>query len=515
MLFLFFVFHYVLTNTTFAPLQEEATVSILKTILDYVFYLAMAITLASIFAYTAPRILPKSLFLPVPTIKYGLLIVRLFNPSETGMGQVLALVEPYPGFPYYSRESDHPSQWPPRVHKDRESLYQAYRSFFCSADTQAKIQAERARTQDESSLQILRSAPAFANDEETQIDELIASSRMFLNSASETDGELLVRILGEEDAARFHEIEQQRQLMAERMPNRLAIIRAKNTSRNNLKNVEFELELHGALYDSLVTSDDKGEQRDVWDAGRSRICIDDVPPNYEVEINIWYWFQTTKGKAFPDKIDFIHEIRQGLAIANATVDDGQVVFDKNILRALPTYELLYSGDGLKRDNYDRELSKLFERKGLEFDQDMEEYDRKHLTLENIEHDKLTTCGVDEHQVDNVWLSFRSPAGLRYQAVHVYEHPKEPYVLLSSKDRNLEDFGRVQTRVAEFYNVNSEDEISERTSDICLSIQVKLGFSLEAIAGFAAAIAGEGYTEIVASKIHYQVNGEGEDDVAPT
>jgi hypothetical protein len=131
------------------------------------------------------------------------------------------------------------------------------------------------------------------------------------------------------------------------------------------------------------------------------------------------------------------------------------------------------------------------------------YEDTHGTLLDVEINRLGQLGIPDQKMENVWLAFRSPAGRRYRAVHVFEYPSGPYVLLSSEDRDREDFQVVQNRIATEYGGTPDGEVSVRSEDICAVIPVASGFSLTAISRLSAALAREGYRDPVVSQLHYR------------
>lgn len=76
----------------------------------------------TIFVRRGPRISSPVSFVP-PGIVYEIAIVRLFQQSEDAIASPEEEFEPYPGFPYYSELSDKPTEWPPRVFKDRTQFH--------------------------------------------------------------------------------------------------------------------------------------------------------------------------------------------------------------------------------------------------------------------------------------------------------------------------------------------------------------------------------------------------------
>ena len=146
----------ILRLSIFVPIGQAGTVGLLSLIVRSVFWLAMTAVVVSALGY----VLPARLFLPVSKVEYAVAIFRMIDPTEIdSIAQINDKFEPFIGFPYYSRESDHPSYWPARVWRDREALDQRFEDFFGRADVQAALTAARVEAGDVSSVEVLSSAP--------------------------------------------------------------------------------------------------------------------------------------------------------------------------------------------------------------------------------------------------------------------------------------------------------------------------------------------------------------------
>jgi len=182
------VLHQILRLPIFAPVGAAGTLGLLTLIVRSVFWLAVTAVVVSAVAY-----LPARLFIPVSKVEYAVAVFRMFDPMQ--VSPIAALndkVEPYVGFPYYSRESDHPSHWPARVMRDRQALYERYAVLFGRPDLQEALHAARAKAEDTSSIQILSSAPGG----EEPVNTTVATARMFFNIHLNGDEQALVDALG-------------------------------------------------------------------------------------------------------------------------------------------------------------------------------------------------------------------------------------------------------------------------------------------------------------------------------
>jgi hypothetical protein len=86
------------------------------------------------------------------------------------------------------------------------------------------------------------------------------------------------------------------------------------------------------------------------------------------------------------------------------------------------------------------------------------------------------AGKTDTTVTSIWVRFVSKAGKAYKAVHVFQHPKGPYILLSSKDKDVDDFRSVEALLSGAYKGIPEETITDRLSDICIVIKVPSGFT---------------------------------------
>ncbi|MBI1899927.1 MAG: hypothetical protein HYS13_02280 [Planctomycetia bacterium] len=148
------------------------------------------------------------------------------------------------------------------------------------------------------------------------------------------------------------------------------------------------------------------------------------------------------------------------------------------------------------------LSEVYRRPGQLAAQKIKKYESMHRRLGPMKPARLNKIGLNDQQVYTVWVTFRSPAGAEYTAVHVFEHPSGPYVLLSSHNKNHADFATVQRYISDFYRGRLEDKVTDRGSDICMAIHVEQRFSLASVAQFAVLLRKHRFRHVVASKVYY-------------
>ncbi len=497
---LYAILRNLLEQVQFGKLTPQSSASILLFILQYVFVIALVTIVLSIIAYVIPRIIPKSIFIPAPQLEYGLAIFRMIDPKDSSLAQVLQSLETFPGFPYYSRESDHPSAWPPRVEIDRHRLWESYAAFFQDADVQARLAGDAAFNP--KSVQMLRSGPPDRSGA-AELSGYIASARSHLMEVAQQGVPALVSVLGETNARRFVDIERDREDLRANFPNRLLVVRLHNHGRPDVMNLSVELEIAGVVYDHVIDADPDKVRKSTWDRDAQRVSFERLPSGYTSQVRVWYQYQSVSERVFPDKINFIHELTQGVRVANIAASRTKVSYNKALLEDFTGYERLYFGNAEKKDSYDDELAVLFEQQGKKMIEHMKRYDKTHPTITNLAPARLAETGIPDNQVTSIWLGFRSQAGYKYDAVHVFSHPGGPYILLASKDRNEGDMKVVRSRIAAEYGGAAKDHISDRSDDICTSIQVPEGFTQALVMQRAMALAAAGYTELIVSKLHYE------------
>lgn len=80
--------------------------------------------------------------------------------------------------------------------------------------------------------------------------------------------------------------------------------------------------------------------------------------------------------------------------------------------------------------------------------------------------------IPDEDINAIWISFVSESGKKYMAVHVFKHFQGPYVLLSSVDKDEDDFWKVANLLATEMNSETETQIYPRLpEDICMVIKM--------------------------------------------
>jgi len=491
-----FVILHVLALPVFREITAQQTFDILILIVNNTFYLAYAAVGVAGIGYLLNFLPPIWL----PTAEYAVAVFRMFDPVRIGgMAAINDKFETYPAFPYYSRESDHPSSWPSRVFQDRLALGNLYEKLFSKQKFAAKISSAQIRHGVGSTVQVLSSAPSGVDP----LTPKIIEGRTLFNFTFGGDPTTLAKEIGSPFADEFIAIEEKRASLREYFPNRIAIIRVHNTSKQDLNDLTIEFAVTGMVYDLKVRAADKDFEETGWQTFEKRIVVAKLLPMYVLDISIWYYYQSVDERMFPDKINFIQELTQGLTIANIAISRGKVRYNHDLLQNINGYEKLYTGDARAKDNYDKELGFLFEERGKKAIAHLKEYDRKNPTLKDLTLSQLRLLDMRDEQLSSVWVAFRSKAGRNYTAVHVFENSDGPHILLCSDDRDEADFKMVREELAMILDGKAEADITNRSDDICSQIRVKVRFTKVGIANCFDSLIAKGFTDIGITQLHYQ------------
>lgn len=483
-----------------APLDPKATANLVGRVVDLMFTLGVIGTIFGTVSYALPKVLPASLFEPVPKIEYAVGIVKMFDPYDvSGTSKIMDTIELYPGFPYYSRESDHRTLWPMRVSEDRGKLSQQYESFLKEYPEEISRVTSLGNGESESSIKVL--GGGYDNGARAQI-EIIAMLRMSFYNTLGGDLAALSRYLGPEATNSFIEIEKSRAELRRHFPNRLALLRINNTGKRDARKVTIEFDLFGELYDTSINADPNEVRKAEYDRAKKRFVIEQILPGSQVEIRLWYRYYSVENRMFPDERDFILELTQGLVINNVVISDGLVALNEKLMEDFSAYESLYLGDAAKKDDYSEELMEYFEKKEEATAEHLKRYEEEHPSFKDVSPEWLAASNRPDESVNAIWVRFTSKSGESYRAIHVFNHPGGPYILLSSKDKEQEDFSRVQAVLAEAYQGVPDGSISDRGDDICGAIRVPEGFTQKGVAEMVETFFRNTFDGVAIESVHY-------------
>lgn len=83
----------------------------------------------------------------------------------------------------------------------------------------------------------------------------------------------------------------------------------------------------------------------------------------------------------------------------------------------------------------------------------------------------------------ILVRFKSNNGKNYTAVHVFEHPIGPYILLTNKEKDKKDFEFVRKILAAGISGVPENKITDRGNDISSIIKLENGFKPSTLAKY--------------------------------
>lgn len=109
------------------------------------------------------------------------------------------------------------------------------------------------------------------------------------------------------------------------------------------------------------------------------------------------------------------------------------------------------------------------------------YEKEHPSFKDVSSEWLATSKRPDESVNAVWVRFTSKAKKKYSAIHVFQHPSGPYILLCSPDKDREDFMHVEATLSHAYRGTPEGKITDRGEDICEVISVAGGFTQKGVA----------------------------------
>jgi hypothetical protein len=252
-----------------------------------------------------------------PGVIYETAILDLMQPREDPIQRIMAQFEPYPGFPYYSEISDKPTQWPPRVFKDRSDFDKKIRQALSGATAS---ELARWETQTPTKLTILGGSDT---DPQLKLNQSYARLRMLL-SENGSDYKRIAVMVGPNCARALKSLEDTRKVILSDLPNRVFILRVRNRSPEDAENFNAELKVGGAVYD--VTVNEEGEQAHSlqWSPDRINVDLPRLRPGYTTDIRIWYAYLPVSERVFADAADLQWERTQGLIVQNLVISNGQI-----------------------------------------------------------------------------------------------------------------------------------------------------------------------------------------------
>lgn len=270
-------------------------------------------------------------------VRFDTAVLRMFNPlDEPIIGTLHDSYEPFPGIPFYSHPSDHPTAWPPRVNRDRHEFAKKIEAFVQREDVVTSLQ--RIEKEGAGSTQFFTSAGP-SEQKHLALMALYSRLRMFRwNCQQKEDDNKLLRTLGQDVLAGLLELEQARDEIKSQMPNRLFILQVINHGARNASDFRAEIDVGGAIYDVTLNEEQGHARQPTWTPTHLTIEIPRLPPTYQAEVRVWYKYLDLKSRVFPGPGDFLWEETQGIRIKNISVSDGRVLRDQSFLKEIEAYE---------------------------------------------------------------------------------------------------------------------------------------------------------------------------------
>ncbi|MEP7124592.1 MAG: trypsin-like serine protease [Byssovorax sp.] len=236
----------------------------------------------------------------------------------SGGGDTLDGMEVFPGFPYYSDESDNPTVWPPRVDTDRTTLANQITAF---VTLYPRI---------DPSIKVFSSAPDAPGDTWPRVSEQYSGYRLLANFTLHGDAAALTRKLGKKTAAAFFEVEKARNYLRDTMPNRLWILRVRNESLAEAGPMVLKFKIAGARYDIGVSAAQHAVANDP--DGSVIVTVPHLVPREVTEIKVWYNYLPLAKRAFPSPRDVELEKTQGIEIVQFNVAGARIVRSSALVR---------------------------------------------------------------------------------------------------------------------------------------------------------------------------------------
>ena len=248
-------------------------------------------------------------------VAYNHTVVEMIDPASQGVGSIMDGIEPFPGFPYYSRASDNPDAWPERVLTDRQAFAEKIRGFFQEHPS--------AGVQGESSVEIVGSGPEPPGDNWRSVAQRYMGVRLLLNSDLHGDVKALAQRIGKGPAEAFGELEKARAYISRTMPNRLWVLHVRNESSTPAGPLKLKFKIAGMLYDTRASI----SQYSVSESTDSTTTIDieTIQSGEIIELRVWYNYQSANQRVFPDLRNFELDRTQGIVIEELKVGGARLV----------------------------------------------------------------------------------------------------------------------------------------------------------------------------------------------
>ncbi len=260
-------------------------------------------------------------------LEYEAAVVAMISPSSNPIGAIMNRLEPYPGIPYFSAESDHPSQWPPRVFKDRTAFHQLIVQELSRAEASAEL--SRWRQNKPPQMQVTGKSQDDPEFNYTLLRNLLIESGEDYSAVATKVGPHCEQALRRLEAAR-REIE-------ESLPNRLLILRVVNKLDEDVEHFTVEIRLSGSVYEVTLNAEGEKAKSLEWTPSRFSLEIPLLRPNYIADVFVWYYTLPLESRAFPGPMDVRWALTEGIVIENLAASRVQITKTNGLLDNLGAY----------------------------------------------------------------------------------------------------------------------------------------------------------------------------------
>ena len=297
------------------------------------------------------------------SLSYDTAIVEMIYPAESVYGSIMNQIEAFPAFPYFSPESDHPSQWPPQIFNERDAFFKAI------------VQRLSGPAAMELATWRKNNPPKIKRPGTPETDPVYNYSMVrYSLTESGRDFETVRNEIGPACAEALIDLEQMRRGLEENVPNRLLIVRVLNQGDEDITNFRTDISINGSVYDITVNSMGKQAKSEEWTPNRFSIEVPLLQPNYKIDLFVWYYYQPLASKVFPGPMDLKWAQTEGIVIENMVASGVKVIESDHLLNDLPAYNR-YPVDPIRN-------SPTFGRLALSADEEEKAEDAQ----ENVEED---------------------------------------------------------------------------------------------------------------------------------
>lgn len=278
-----------------------------------------------------------AMFFAYPGVLYDVAVVEMIQPTKVDeLAQIEDRYETFPGFPYFSYVSDNPTQWPPRVGKDRKAFHDLITAQFSG---EAGDELHRWETHAKQQISLV------GDDGELGWSQSYMRLRYLLNNVKGDYGRVSA-IVGPHCSQALQVLEEERHKLGTHMPNRLLMITVHNSQIQDIENLSVEIKIGGAVYDATVNEEGEKARSLEWSPDRIDVDIPRVHPGYDALVEVWYYFMGPDNRVFPDAADFEWAKTQGVVIGNMSISNGQLRRSQKLLAKLDAYHR-YAVDPVK------------------------------------------------------------------------------------------------------------------------------------------------------------------------